>query len=83
MLGQALMLMHTGRAPTRSVLTSMLGVSRGTAGTLVSEPQVLRLIQVHDTGPEAAGAHQQGRPPHRLSVDPASPWCPRCLSTRS
>ena len=73
MLGQALMLMHTGRAPTRSVLTSMLGVSRGTAGTLVSELQVLRLIQVHDTGPEAAGAHQQGRPSHRLSVDPAGP----------
>jgi predicted NBD/HSP70 family sugar kinase len=73
MLGQALMLMHTGRAPTRSVLTSMLGVSRGTAGTLVSELQVLRLIQVHDTGPEAVGAHQQGRPSHRLSVDPAGP----------
>jgi predicted NBD/HSP70 family sugar kinase len=73
MLGQALMLIHTGRAPTRSVLTSALGVSRATAGTLVSELQALRLIQVHDTGPEPAGAHQQGRPSHRLSVDPAGP----------
>src|SRR5271167_3713549 len=70
MLGQALMLIHTGRAPTRSVLTSALGVSRATAGTLVSELQALRLIQVHDT---PAGAHQQGRPSHRLSLDPAGP----------
>ena len=73
MLGQALMLIHAGRAPTRSVLTAMLGVSRGTAGTLVGELQALRLIQVHDAGPEAAGPHQQGRPSHRLSVDPAGP----------
>jgi predicted NBD/HSP70 family sugar kinase len=73
MLGQALMLIHTGRAPTRSVLTSALGVSRATAGTLVSELQALRLIQVQDTGPEPASAHQQGRPSHRLSVDPAGP----------
>ncbi len=73
MLGQALMLIHTGRAPTRSVLTSALGVSRATAGTLVSELQALRLIQVHDTGPEPAGPHQQGRPSHRLSLDPAGP----------
>jgi hypothetical protein len=67
------MLIHTGRAPTRSVLTSALGVSRGTAGTLVSELQALRLIQVHDTGPEPDGTHQLGRPSHRLSVDPAGP----------
>jgi predicted NBD/HSP70 family sugar kinase len=76
MLGQALMLIHTGRAPTRSVLTSALGISRATAGTLVSELQALGLIQVHDTAPhepEAAGAHQQGRPSHRLSLDPAGP----------
>ncbi|HEY6789514.1 MAG TPA: ROK family protein [Trebonia sp.] len=63
-------LIHTGRAPTRSVLTSALGVSRATAGTLVSELQALRLIQVQDT---PAGAHQQGRPSHRLSLDPAGP----------
>jgi predicted NBD/HSP70 family sugar kinase len=73
MLGHALMLIHTGRAPTRSVLTSALGVSRGTAGTLVSELQGLGLIQVHDTGPEADGTHQLGRPSHRLSVDAAGP----------
>ncbi|MCW2935743.1 MAG: family transcriptional regulator [Actinomycetia bacterium] len=73
MLGQALRLIHTGRAPTRSVLTSALGVSRATAGTLVSELQALRLIQVQDAGPEPAGAHQQGRPSHRLSLDPAGP----------
>jgi predicted NBD/HSP70 family sugar kinase len=73
MLGQALMLIHTGRAPTRSVLTSALGVSRATAGTLVSELQALRLIQVHDTVVEAGAAHQQGRPSHRLSLDPAGP----------
>jgi predicted NBD/HSP70 family sugar kinase len=88
MLGQALMLIHTGRAPTRSVLTSALGVSRATAGTVVSELQALGLIQVqdagphnagphnagpHNTGPEAVGAHQQGRPSHRLSLDPAGP----------
>jgi predicted NBD/HSP70 family sugar kinase len=73
MLGQALKLIHTGRAPTRSVLTSALSVSRGTAGTLVGELQELRLIQVRETGPETAGAHQQGRPSHRLSVDPAGP----------
>src|SRR6202012_172281 len=73
MLEQALMLIHTGRAPTRSVLTSALGVSRAPAGTLVSELQALRLIQVHDTGPEPDGTHQLGRPSHRLSVDPAGP----------
>jgi predicted NBD/HSP70 family sugar kinase len=78
MLGQALMLIHTGRAPTRSVLTSALGVSRATAGTLVSELQALRLIQVHDPVPrdpvpEPPGAHQQGRPSHRLSLAPDGP----------
>jgi len=83
MLGQALMLIHTGRAATRSVLTAALGVSRATAGTLVSELQALGLIQVHDaalndavprlTGPEPAGPNQQGRPSHRLSLDPAGP----------
>jgi predicted NBD/HSP70 family sugar kinase len=67
------MLIHTGRAPTRSVLTAALGVSRATAGTLVSELQALRLIQVHDSGPEPDGTHHLGRPSHRLSVDPAGP----------
>src|SRR5919201_478111 len=71
MLGQALMLIHTGRAPTRSVLTSALGVTRATAGTLVSELQALGLIRVDEAGPLGTG--QQGRPSHRLSVDPAGP----------
>ncbi|NJA56968.1 ROK family protein, partial [Streptomyces sp. NEAU-H3] len=31
-LGPALELVHTGRAPTRAVLTSALGVTRATAG---------------------------------------------------
>jgi predicted NBD/HSP70 family sugar kinase len=71
MLGQALMLIHTGRAPTRAVLTSALGVTRATAGTLVSELQGLGLIQVDDAA--RPGAAQQGRPSHRLSVAPAGP----------
>src|SRR5260370_9759068 len=71
MLGKALMLIHTGRAPTRSVLTSALGVTRATAGTLVSELQALHLIQVDD-GP-LPGPAPQGRPSHRLSVDPEGP----------
>jgi predicted NBD/HSP70 family sugar kinase len=81
MLGQALMLIHTGRAPTRSVLTSALGVTRATAGTVVSELQKLGLIQVDDVGhldarhqgPARHGPAQQGRPSHRLSIDPAGP----------
>lgn len=71
MLSQALMLIHTGRAPTRSVLTSALGVTRATAGTTVSELQELGLIQVDDAAHLSTG--QQGRPSHRLSVDPAGP----------
>jgi predicted NBD/HSP70 family sugar kinase len=71
MLGQALMLIHTGRAPTRSILTTALGVSRATAGTLVGELQALGLIQVDENGRQRGG--QQGRPSHRLSVGPAAP----------
>jgi predicted NBD/HSP70 family sugar kinase len=70
MLGQSLMLIHTGRAPTRSLLTSALGVTRATAGTLVSDLQALGLIRVDDAGP---GNGQQGRPSHRLSVAPDGP----------
>ena len=70
MLSQALMLIHTGRAPTRSVLTSALGVTRATAGTIVSELQELSLIQVDDA---YLGTGQQGRPSHRLSVAPGGP----------
>jgi predicted NBD/HSP70 family sugar kinase len=71
MIGQALMLIHTGRAPTRSMLTTALGVTRATAGTTVSELQELGLIQVDDAARLSTG--QQGRPSHRLSVDPAGP----------
>jgi predicted NBD/HSP70 family sugar kinase len=70
MLGQSLMLIHTGRAPTRSLLTSALGVTRATAGTLVSELQARGLITVDDAG---LGSGQQGRPSHRLSVAPDGP----------
>lgn len=70
MLGQALMLIHTGRAPTRSALTSALGVTRATAGALVAELQALGLIQV-DAAPGPVG--HQGRPSHRLAVDPDGP----------
>lgn len=101
MLGKALMLIHTGRAPTRSVLTSALGVTRATAGTLVGDLQDLGLIQVDDGSPQEARQPrqgqprqgqprpgqprpgqqppqqaqqaQQGRPSHRLSIDPAGP----------
>src|SRR3954447_3544814 len=71
MIGQALMLIHTGRAPTRSVLTTALGVTPATAGATVSELQELGLIQVDDAAHLSTG--QQGRPSHRLSVDPAGP----------
>src|SRR6478735_12604394 len=36
-LGPALELVHTGRAPTRAVLTSELGVTRATAGAVAAE----------------------------------------------
>ncbi|MGW0211484.1 hypothetical protein ACWDZ8_39110, partial [Streptomyces sp. NPDC003233] len=41
-LGPALELVHTGRAPTRAVLTAELGVTRATAGA------VPRRRQAHD-----------------------------------
>lgn len=70
-LGPALSLVHTGRAPTRAVLTAELGVTRATAGAVASELEALRLIQV-DTRPGGpVGA--QGRPSHRLAVNPEGP----------
>ncbi|MQY11707.1 N-acetylmannosamine kinase [Streptomyces sp. RB5] len=63
--------MHTGRAPTRAVLTSELGVTRATAGAVAAELEALGLIQV-DSRP-GAGAGHQGRPSHRLAVDPDGP----------
>ncbi|MFR9725603.1 ROK family protein [Streptomyces sp. MS19] len=65
-LGPALELVHTGRAPTRSVLTTELGVTRATAGAVAAELQTLGLITV-DAGPGAATGGQ-GRPSHRLSI---------------
>ncbi len=69
-LGPALELVHTGRAPTRAVLTAELGVTRATAGAVAAELEALGLITV-DARPAAAGS--QGRPSHRLSVAPGGP----------
>jgi predicted NBD/HSP70 family sugar kinase len=67
--GVALTLIHTGRAPTRSALTSQLGVTRATIGAVTAELRGLGLIEV-DVGP---GGGQQGRPSHRLLPRPAGP----------
>ncbi|MBH0245366.1 ROK family protein, partial [Streptomyces cavourensis] len=65
-LGPALELVHTGRAPTRAVLTSELGVTRATAGAVAAELEALGLIRVDSSPGSAAGS--QGRPSHRLAV---------------
>ncbi|MCX3062238.1 ROK family protein [Streptomyces beihaiensis] len=65
-LGPALELVHTGRAPTRAVLTAELGVTRATAGAVAAELEALGLIRI-DAKPSAASG-SQGRPSHRLSV---------------
>jgi predicted NBD/HSP70 family sugar kinase len=70
-LGPALELLHTGRAPTRAVLTTELGVTRATAGAVAAELETLGLITV-DSSPSAATG-TQGRPSHRLAVNPAGP----------
>ena len=70
-LGPALELVHTGRAPTRAVLTAELGVTRATAGAVAGELEALGLITV-DSRPGAA-VGSQGRPSHRLAVDPDGP----------
>ncbi|QDY75480.1 ROK family protein [Streptomyces qinzhouensis] len=70
-LGPALELVHTGRAPTRAVLTAELGVTRATAGAVAAELEALGLIRV-DSRP-AAATGSQGRPSHRLSVDDTGP----------
>ncbi|WP_190020297.1 ROK family protein [Streptomyces hiroshimensis] len=69
-LGPALELVHTGRAPTRAVLTAELGVTRATAGAVAAELEALGLITV-DARPAAAGS--QGRPSHRLSIASGGP----------
>ncbi|MFP3989801.1 ROK family protein [Streptomyces sp. E11-3] len=63
-LGPALELVHTGRAPTRAVLTAELGVTRATAGAVAAELEALGLIRVEP----GAAAGSQGRPSHRLVV---------------
>ncbi|MEU4967616.1 ROK family protein [Streptomyces smyrnaeus] len=70
-LGPALELVHTGQAPTRAVLTAELGVTRATAGAVAAELEALGLITVdaHPTAPVGS----QGRPSHRLAIDPAGP----------
>ncbi|MCI0386024.1 ROK family protein [Streptomyces sp. CNQ085] len=70
-LGPALELVHTGRAPTRAVLTAELGVTRATAGAVAAELEALGLITVDSRPAVAAGS--QGRPSHRLSVAPEGP----------
>ncbi|MFD9904318.1 ROK family protein [Streptomyces sp. NPDC059063] len=70
-LGPALELVHTGRAPTRAVLTAELGVTRATAGAVAAEWEALGLIRI-DAKPSAA-AGSQGRPSHRLSVAESGP----------
>lgn len=70
-LGPALELVHTGRAPTRAVLTSELGVTRATAGAVAAELEALGLIRVDSSPGSAAGS--QGRPSHRLSVSETGP----------
>ncbi|WP_018385383.1 ROK family protein [Wenjunlia vitaminophila] len=72
MLGAALMLVHTGRAPTRSALTAELGVTRATAGAAAGELAALGLIRV-DTHPTAPPTGTHGRPSHRLAVAPRGP----------
>ncbi|MGH3251559.1 MAG: hypothetical protein ACRDOI_35860, partial [Trebonia sp.] len=67
--GVALTLIHTGRAPTRSALTSRLGVTRATTGAITGELRDLGLIVVD----ARSGGGQQGRPSHRLRPDPSGP----------
>jgi predicted NBD/HSP70 family sugar kinase len=69
LLGRALTLIHTGQAATRSTLTAALGVTRATVGAITGELRALRLIQV-EAGP---GDGSQGRPSHRLLIDPGGP----------
>ncbi|WP_369200330.1 ROK family protein [Streptomyces sp. PU-14G] len=70
-LGPALELVHTGQAPTRAVLTAELGVTRATAGAVANELETLGFITVdpHPTAPVGT----QGRPSHRLAVNPRGP----------
>lgn len=69
LLGPALTLVHTGRAPTRSALTAALDVTRATAGAVAAELAALGLVTV-DPHPIGTG---RGRPSHRLGLTPDGP----------
>ncbi|MDH6143870.1 MULTISPECIES: ROK family protein [Kitasatospora] len=69
LLGPALELIHTGRAPTRSALTAALDVTRATAGAIAAELAALGLVTV-DAHPIGSG---RGRPSHRLAPAPDGP----------
>ncbi|WP_051969822.1 ROK family protein [Kitasatospora azatica] len=69
LLGPALQLIHTGRAPTRSALTAALDVTRATAGAVAGELAALGLVTV-DAHPVGTG---RGRPSHRLGLAPDGP----------
>ncbi len=69
LLGPALTLIHTGRAPTRSALTTELAVTRATAGAVAAELAALGLVTV-DPHPVGSG---RGRPSHRLGIAPDGP----------
>ncbi|MCC9310153.1 ROK family protein [Kitasatospora sp. RB6PN24] len=69
LLGPALELIHTGRAPTRSALTAALDVTRATAGAVAAELAALGLVAV-DSHPVGTG---RGRPSHRLAPAPDGP----------
>ncbi|HEY0935533.1 MAG TPA: hypothetical protein VGD91_17525, partial [Trebonia sp.] len=71
--GRALTLIHTGQAPTRSALTSRLGVTRATTGALAAELRDLGLITVDAGPPGRDEAAPQGRPSHRLLPAPDGP----------
>ncbi|MGF1430469.1 ROK family protein [Kitasatospora sp. LaBMicrA B282] len=69
LLGPALELIHTGRAPTRSALTAALQVTRATAGAVAGELAALGLVTV-DQHPIGG---TRGRPSHRLGPAPDGP----------
>lgn len=71
-LGPALELVHTGRAPTRAVLTAELGVTRATAGAVAAELEALGLIRI-DAKPSAA-AGSQGVPRTGCPSPRTDPW---------
>jgi predicted NBD/HSP70 family sugar kinase len=67
----ALSLIHTGQVTTRAELTAALGVTRATAGAVLTELRALGLVEV-DPAP-AAGTGTLGRPSHRIGVAPDGP----------